>query len=69
MKSITINSNQLGVKCWSPLRFLDLCHHCLRYKHCKYPERIVNEKYDEIVREISEISRHLEELKDELKNV
>lgn len=46
MKSIVINSSQLGTHCWSAFRFGNSCYQCRAYNHCKYSERVSNKEYD-----------------------
>lgn len=46
MKSVVVKSSELGINCWSPLRFVKQCFKCYKYDRCKHPEKVVDETYD-----------------------
>ena len=41
MKTKIISASELGINCWSTLRFFDKCFECPRYERCKYPEKVL----------------------------
>lgn len=69
MKSVIIEASQLGVNCWRPVRFLNSCHLCPNYKHCKYPERVANKEYDETETEMLIAFREYKRLSCKLQNI
>lgn len=48
MKVAIVQASKLGSHCWSPHRFVNACFQCSNYRHCKYPERVTNEKFDRL---------------------
>ena len=69
MKVSIIKASQLGTNCFSPLRFLNSCHHCSRYRNCNYTERIANEEHDKIVAEMLITYREYKRLSHRLEQV
>ena len=47
MKVKIVKSKDLGVRCWSVLRFVGQCYKCERYKQCDYPEKVEKRRYEE----------------------
>lgn len=54
MKVAVVSSSSLGVNCWSAARFNNGCHTCSRYETCKYPERVANAEYDDLLEDARE---------------
>ncbi len=48
MSVVVVSSSQLGIRCWSPRRFLHACFKCKRYLYCKYLEREVDFGYEQL---------------------
>lgn len=48
MKVAIVKASELGTNCWSPLRFVNSCYACSRYRYCKYPERVANAEFDRL---------------------
>ena len=61
MEAKIVNSKELGLNCWSTLRFFGKCYKCPRYKYCRYPERVVNEEHDRLVANFSQAKKELEQ--------
>jgi hypothetical protein len=62
MKIAIVKASQLGVDCWSALRFTGSCDQCERVEKCKLPEaRIGRIKYWD--RKIALVQGELQELK------
>lgn len=62
MKSVIINSSELGTNCWSALRLVKQCFKCRYYDRCKYPERVVNKCYDRLRVKLVEMEEKLREM-------
>lgn len=48
MKAVIVKASELGYVCWSPYRFVNSCHMCVRYRFCDYSERVANEEFDRL---------------------
>lgn len=65
---VIVNSKELGTECWSPERFLGRCFLCKRYSRCKASCKVVNKKYDDLVKKFSKLKRQIEEMRKGGKN-
>lgn len=50
VKVVVVKRSELGTNCWKPLRFFERCWRCDRYWRCKYPEKVVNEEYEQLMK-------------------
>ena len=50
MEARIIKSSELGLNCWKPLRFFKKCYQCDSYVRCGYPEKVVNEEYERLLK-------------------
>ncbi|MBO9428312.1 hypothetical protein [Sulfitobacter sp. R18_1] len=62
MKVAVVSSSSLGVNCWSAARFNNGCHTCSRYESCKYPERVANQEYDQVLEDAREAKKKADAL-------
>jgi hypothetical protein len=67
--AVTTTSKALGTRCWSTLRFLDRCCHCTRYDTCTYPERVANQKYDDLRQEARKLKEDSDRIYREIKDI
>lgn len=67
MKSVVVKASELGSNCWLPLRFFKQCCLCIKYKSCGYPERVVSEEYERLLRAEEWAKEALEKAREAIK--
>lgn len=67
VKVVTVKASELGTNCWLPLRFFKQCCLCVRYDKCSYPEKVVSEEYERLLKVEEEAREALKKAREAVK--